>query len=430
MSSGELRHRKKSDDRASQAKQQQGNTTDEDSDNDGSATPARGPPSSTTNAPAKGDGGGWGVRTRWTIILLITFFVLIAIGHPTLTLLVMVCQMFMYKEIVAIGFKWNKEKELPLFRTLNWYFYFCITFEIYSKALGSMILETPGLASFFRYPIQFSSLIFYSGFCIGIVLFVLTLKKNFYKYQFQQLAWTGMAILLVVFPTTFIISNMYQGIIWFILPALLVVANDCWAFFFGKLFGRTPLIQLSPKKTWEGFIGATLATFVFGFFLPVFFTQYQYLICPKTNVAFGHPVCTPDPVFLPVTYKFPEHLAVLLKLPQFAGFSIQVRPIQWIGVIFAAFASIIAPFGGFLASGFKRAYGVKDFGDSIPGHGGVTDRMDCQVLMGVFVYVFCSSFVKSPDVHTVVDLFVALADVDQLNAFFQIREILVMKGLI
>jgi phosphatidate cytidylyltransferase len=43
------------------------------------------------------------------------------------------------------------------------------------------------------------------------------------------------------------------------------------------------------------------------------------------------------------------------------------------------FASIIAPFGGFFASGFKRAFKIKDFGDSIPGHGGITDRMDCQV---------------------------------------------------
>jgi phosphatidate cytidylyltransferase len=117
-------------------------------------------------------------------------------------------------------------------------------------------------------------------------------------------------------------------------------------------------------------------------------------------------------------------------VPQLAGFAIQVLPIQWIGVIFAAFASIIAPFGGFLASGFKRAYGVKDFGDSIPGHGGVTDRMDCQVLMGVFVYVFCNSFIKSPEVHTVVDLFMALGDVDQINAFHQMREILLMKGLL
>ena len=42
------------------------------------------------------------------------------------------------------------------------------------------------------------------------------------------------------------------------------------------------------------------------------------------------------------------------------------------------FASLVAPFGGFFASGFKRAFNIKDFGHSIPGHGGMTDRMDCQ----------------------------------------------------
>lgn len=47
-------------------------------------------------------------------------------------------------------------------------------------------------------------------------------------------------------------------------------------------------------------------------------------------------------------------------------------------VVLAMFASIIAPFGGFFASGFKRGFKIKDFGDSIPGHGGMTDRMDCQ----------------------------------------------------
>ena len=46
------------------------------------------------------------------------------------------------------------------------------------------------------------------------------------------------------------------------------------------------------------------------------------------------------------------------------------------------FASFIAPFGGFFASGFKRGFKIKDFGDSIPGHGGVTDRFDCQVGAG------------------------------------------------
>ena len=48
-------------------------------------------------------------------------------------------------------------------------------------------------------------------------------------------------------------------------------------------------------------------------------------------------------------------------------------------IVLALCASIIAPFGGFFASGFKRSFRVKDFGNSIPGHGGMTDRMDCQV---------------------------------------------------
>jgi phosphatidate cytidylyltransferase len=60
----------------------------------------------------------------------------------------------------------------------------------------------------------------------------------------------------------------------------------------------------------------------------------------------------------------------------------------------AMFASAIGPFGGFFASGFKRAFKIKDFADSIPGHGGFTDRMDCQILMGLFSYLYYCSFIK------------------------------------
>ena len=59
--------------------------------------------------------------------------------------------------------------------------------------------------------------------------------------------------------------------------------------------------------------------------------------------------------------------------------SYSVLHLQLHAVVMAMFASIIAPFGGFFASGFKRGFKIKDFGDSIPGHGGMTDRMDCQV---------------------------------------------------
>lgn len=75
--------------------------------------------------------------------------------------------------------------------------------------------------------------------------------------------------------------------------------------------------------------------------------------------------------------------------------SIPWAPFQLHSIVMAIFASLVAPFGGFFASGFKRAFNIKDFGDSIPGHGGMTDRMDCQFLMGLFSYVcVCSTSVS------------------------------------
>ena len=66
---------------------------------------------------------------------------------------------------------------------------------------------------------------------------------------------------------------------------------------------------------------------------------------------------------------------------------------QFHTLVFATFASLIAPFGGFFASGLKRTFKIKDFGESIPGHGGITDRMDCQFIMGFFSFMYYQSFI-------------------------------------
>jgi phosphatidate cytidylyltransferase len=60
---------------------------------------------------------------------------------------------------------------------------------------------------------------------------------------------------------------------------------------------------------------------------------------------------------------------------------IPLKQIHFYTFCLGLFASLFAPLGGLFASGFKRAIKIKDFANLIPGHGGLTDRMDCQILM-------------------------------------------------
>lgn len=100
--------------------------------------------------------------------------------------------------------------------------------------------------------------------------------------------------------------------------------------------------------------------------------------------------CEPNPVFLPTTWELPQ----FFFLPPNTHFSLTFAPIQIHSFVLATFASLIAPFGGFFASGLKRTFKIKDFGDSIPGHGGITDRMDCQFIMGFFAYMYYHTFIE------------------------------------
>jgi phosphatidate cytidylyltransferase len=98
----------------------------------------------------------------------------------------------------------------------------------------------------------------------------------------------------------------------------------------------------------------------------------------------------------------------VIELPfSFMGYStLTASSVQLHSVVIASFASLIAPFGGFFASGVKRAFRIKDFADTIPGHGGITDRFDCHGLMGIFIYIYLTQVVfRSADsLERVLDL--------------------------
>jgi len=67
---------------------------------------------------------------------------------------------------------------------------------------------------------------------------------------------------------------VYQGYFWLVITNGSVMMNDIMAFVFGKAFGRTKLIQLSPNKTLEGFVGGGVSTVVIALVLSSWISQF------------------------------------------------------------------------------------------------------------------------------------------------------------
>lgn len=101
--------------------------------------------------------------------------------------------------------------------------------------------------------------------------------------------------------------------------------------------------------------------------------------------------CKINPVFIKQRHWLPFDAPAWTHIPA----SIEIEPIQFHVFFLSTFASLIAPFGGFFASGIKRTFHIKDFGDSIPGHGGITDRFDCQFIMGTLTYMYYQGFIAT-----------------------------------
>ena len=103
--------------------------------------------------------------------------------------------------------------------------------------------------------------------------------------------------------------------------------------------------------------------------------------------------CEPSALFRPQEYSLPQTMTTWRRLLHMKE-TVTFYPFFIHCFFMSLFASIIGPFGGFFASGFKRAFKIKDFGDIIPGHGGIMDRFDCQFLMATFVNVYIHSFIN------------------------------------
>jgi phosphatidate cytidylyltransferase len=153
---------------------------------------------------------------------------------------------------------------------------------------------------------------------------------------FARTAYTLLAVLYIGKLLTYFIfirQVPVTGMWWAYYVVVLIALTDIFAMLVGRIIGRHQLTRISPNKTVEGAIGATL------------------LVAAAAALA--------------------------------AGGLAQLQLLWWQGAIIGFCTSIAAQAGDLAESALKRDAGVKDTGNVIQGHGGVLDRFDSYLFGGM-----------------------------------------------
>ena len=346
------------------------------------------PPNVNNQTGKKGSWGDLKVRVIWSCLMASLFFIILFMGHFYSALLVALIVVSIFYELIDIPRFKERNTEVKNYYLISWYVLSLGMYFFYIKTLKdkiSFLTKYP----FFYYLLKYHKFICFMLYCFGFLLFLKSLTKGYYRYQFRQFAYIHIIFMIFGYISSMIISNIYNGIIWYLLPVSCVVINDISAYFWGRRFGKHSLSSLSPKKTWEGFIGAFFSTLVWCYLYTKLLSKYEMFLCPVEKfslIPFNLNSLHCDTSELLKKYEF--SFSLFGKL-----FNFCLTNIEFHSLAIGLFASSIAPLGGLFASGFKRSIKIKDFADTIPGHGGLTDRMDCEMLNGAFVYIYLSQFV-------------------------------------
>lgn len=375
----------------------------------------------------------WIIRGIFTWVMIVGFGTVVWLGPLYMVLLILLIQIKCFHEIITIGYIVYRSHELPWFRTLSWYFLVTSNYFFYGESMMQYFGVLLSRTEFLSPLVTYHRFISFSLYVSGLVAFVFSLVKKHYLKQFTLFGWTHVTLLLIVTQSHLIMQNIFEGLIWFLVPVSMIICNDIMAYMFGFFFGKTPLIKLSPKKTWEGFIGGAFATIVFGLIMSYVLLQFDYFVCPieydeaKEALSLD---CERSFVFRLHEYGLPQFLQNFGALFGRDWKTMTMYPFILHSISMSVFASVIGPFGGFFASGFKRAFKIKDFGDTIPGHGGFMDRFDCQLLMATFVHVYHSSFIKAISPQKLVQQVLSLKPEEQMQVFNMLQESLRKRGLL
>lgn len=173
------------------------------------------------------------------------------------------------------------------------------------------------------------------GFSWALVFFLLLaleLLASHAALPFSEIACTAFAGLLMplLLSALLRIRCMDDGVFFVLMPLVLAFVADSGAYFAGRFFGRHKLAPvISPKKTVEGAVGGVVCTVAF-------------------VALYG------------------------LVLQEAFGFTVNYAA----ALIYGVLGSTVSIVGDLTYSVIKRQVGIKDYGNVLPGHGGILDRFD------------------------------------------------------
>ncbi|WP_085833276.1 phosphatidate cytidylyltransferase [Clostridium merdae] len=185
-----------------------------------------------------------------------------------------------------------------------------------------------------------------------VVMFIMLIRYNDTISFHHLIVLYSMTLMIPTMLSTILSLREFDerhGMFYVIITIFSAWISDTGAFAAGSLWGQHKLCpKISPKKTVEGVVGGlilnVMAMLVFGYIFQVFFYGYQ------VNVSY---------------------LSLLL-----------------IGVG----GSVMSVLGDLSFSLIKRSCHIKDFGELIPGHGGILDRFDSVIFVSPFVYLLVQVF--------------------------------------
>jgi phosphatidate cytidylyltransferase len=185
-------------------------------------------------------------------------------------------------------------------------------------------------------------------FLLFVVMIYMHEKVSF--AELSLVAFVAICIPLSLSCLLFIrLFSPEHGVFLMVFTLTVTFLGDSGAFFVGTFLGKHKMApKISPKKTWEGFIGGLLTAGVAGFVAP-----FVYEFCVMNFMD---------------------------------GTDMEFNP--WLFAGAAVVCAALGVVGDFSASLVKRQCAVKDFGNIMPGHGGVLDRMDSVLFAAPFMYQF------------------------------------------